>query len=323
MDPFNKEFDSYSSDGSFFDDDDDDTLYDDKPSPSSTIHKPCVLCKNANIKTLFCAICNNSFCDACWSQWLLHQEGQVGLNGRPHEPSDLEVINRLKETFNPPSDQPTQRDRHEEDQETTWFSVERNEGELPELCGHGRYAVLMASGPVGGFARHPQLVSFIGQTGAGKSTLIKILIEKNVGLGNSGAAVQAACSTPIPGSVKNDNTPTSGDVHLYADPATFFEPTPMLYADCEGLEGGEATPVSVAVRAGTPIEDRVPGRKRLKKRNKQYARAFATRDKIRHQLDWAAGDPERQKREFAVAELYPRLLYTFSDVIVFVLQNAK
>jgi energy-coupling factor transporter ATP-binding protein EcfA2 len=321
MDPFNKEFDSSSSDGSYLDDDGD-TLYDDKPTPSSTIHRPCVLCKNSDIKTLFCAVCNTNFCDACWSQWMLHQEGHVGPDGRPHEPSDLDVVYRLKETFSPPNDQPTQRKLHEEDQDTTWFSVERHEGELPELCGHGRYAVLMANGPAGGFARHPQLVSFIGQTGAGKSTLIKILIEQKAGLGNNGAA-QAARRAPIPGSVNNDNTPTSGDVHLYADPATFLDQTPMLYADCEGLEGGEATPISVAVRTNTSDQDQIPGHKRLKKRNKQYARAFATRDKIRHQLDWARGDPERQKREFAVAELYPRLLYTFSDVIVFVLQNAK
>lgn len=36
-----------------------------------------------------------------------------------------------------------------------------------------------------------------------------------------------------------------------------------------------------------------------------------------------ADTPEKLKRQYAVTELYPRLLYTFSDVIVFVLRNSK
>jgi hypothetical protein len=47
--------------------------------------------------------------------------------------------------------------------------------------------------------------------------------------------------SPVTGSI-NDNIPTSGDVHLYSDPATYFSATPMLYADCEGLDGGENIP---------------------------------------------------------------------------------
>lgn len=30
-----------------------------------------------------------------------------------------------------------------------------------------------------------------------------------------------------------------------------------------------------------------------------------------------------RKREFAVSQLYPRVLYTFSDVVVFVLRNPR
>jgi len=33
--------------------------------------------------------------------------------------------------------------------------------------------------------------------------------------------------------------------------------------------------------------------------------------------------PEKDKREFAVSQFYPRILYTFSDVIVFILQNTR
>lgn len=36
-----------------------------------------------------------------------------------------------------------------------------------------------------------------------------------------------------------------------------------------------------------------------------------------------ADTPQTQKREFAVGNLYPRILYTFSDVVVFVLRNPR
>lgn len=48
-------------------------------------------------------------------------------------------------------------------------------------------------------------------------------------------------SSPVVGSV-NDNIPTTGDVHLYADPGTYLSESPMLYADCEGLDGGDNLP---------------------------------------------------------------------------------
>ena len=39
-------------------------------------------------------------------------------------------------------------------------------------------------------------------------------------------------------------------------------------------------------------------------------------------VKWA-GSPENSKRQYAVTELYPRLLCTFSGVVVFVLRNTK
>ncbi len=36
-----------------------------------------------------------------------------------------------------------------------------------------------------------------------------------------------------------------------------------------------------------------------------------------------ADKPAKQSREFAVTNLYPRLLFTFSDVVVFVLKEAR
>lgn len=48
---------------------------------------------------------------------------------------------------------------------------------------------------------------------------------------------------PVVGSVKQCDTPTSGDVHLYHDPKSFAGEQSVLYADCEGVDGGEREPM--------------------------------------------------------------------------------
>lgn len=61
--------------------------------------------------------------------------------------------------------------------------------------------------------------------------------------------------SPVVGSPKNDQTPTSADVHLYADPATFFQVEPMLYADCEGLDAGEEILIGAEGKRTARVED--------------------------------------------------------------------
>ena len=97
---------------------------------------------------------------------------------------------------------------------------------------------------------------------------------------------------------------TSVDVHLYADRNTFSTSCPMLYADCEGLNAGEEPP------------------RARRRENPRETRRYAISGGRFRYLDWAHTE-ERSTRSFMVSELYPRLLYTFSDVVVFVLRNVK
>lgn len=134
---------------------------------------------------------------------------------------------------------------------------------------------------------------------------------------------KARFPSPVVGSV-NDSIPVSANVHLYADPLTISTDTPVLYADCEGLEGGESAPKAEAFKSQEKALEMYSPRGfsselSTRKRERLYNKGHSVSRKI----SWALGDKEKSKREYAVTELYPRVLYTFSDVVVFVLRNPK
>jgi hypothetical protein len=145
-----------------------------------------------------------------------------------------------------------------------------------------------------------------GSQDAGKSTLIKMLIAHEQR--KLPPAYTADFASPVVGAARNDKLPTSGDVHLYSDPGTCFGELPMLYADCEGLDGGEEAPLAA--------QSRIQNTSRPRNRPKNFIQG------VLRDLEWAK-DGVTSGREYAVKHLYPRLLYTFSDVIVFVLRNPK
>lgn len=120
--------------------------------------------------------------------------------------------------------------------------------------------------------------------------------------------------TPVVGA-PGAHVPTSEDVHLYMDPRTAESYAPILFADCEGLEGGEREPLGAKFR-----EKRRSGKSHEKEPSERISKA--TKIISERELKWA-NDPRARNREFAVTNLYPRLLYTFSDVIVFVLKNPR
>lgn len=238
-----------------------------------------------------------------------HKPKKKGRDGVPHEKTDPYVVRKLKSILHP-SKRPEEIQRlHEEDESTKWFGVARDLTGRPNFEDYGRYATLMSNiSPIESLGnRYPQIVSFIGVTNAGKSTLIKMLVQHEVDGSNPEA--RSMFPSPVVGSVVNDTLPTSGDVHLYADPATHAEQLPILYADCEGFEGGERTPLGA--------------RSRRRARSDPTKKDATTLDNVfARPIQWANTEESRQ-REYAVTALYPRLLYTFSDCVVFVLRNPK
>jgi energy-coupling factor transporter ATP-binding protein EcfA2 len=161
--------------------------------------------------------------------------------------------------------------------------------------------------------RTPSLVSFVGQTAAGKSTLVKLLISYKTQKGGP------KMPSPVVGMIGKD-VPTSEGVHLYSDPQTVYSESPILYADCEGLEGGERLPVAASFRAHRQsyhVDHSLSSETHHD--FGEFSRAKYGPDR---EIMWS-DSPSRQTRQFAVSNLYPRLLYTFSDTIVFVLRNPR
>ncbi|GAW25333.1 putative patatin-like serine protein [Rosellinia necatrix] len=267
---------------------------------------PCQTCATVAETTFTCIQCNNlAFCDACWSKWILHLPGAVGWNNKPHEKADPVVVDRLRQILEPTRTEEEHEAELLEDQDTTWFGYGRDASYHPELRDYGLFAAIMAethTDEVG--ERYPQLASFIGETGAGKSTLIKLLIDRQDLSSPHGSKYYS----PVTSS-NQDRISTTGDVHLYADPSTLYAASPLLYVDCEGLSGGEAVPKQLRQSQDSPSAHAAAA---------NYPRRYASPRKI----EWAQ-TPQTQKREFAVGQLYPRILYTFSDVVIFVLRNPR
>jgi hypothetical protein len=209
--------------------------------------------------------------------------------------------------------------RHTRDLNTLWFSIDRKDNGSLEFEEFPRFSQLLFEhrqeyGTSSSY--YPRLVSFIGDAGAGKSTLIRMLMERPWKYRERQRDDQRNVDVPVVG--RHDCTiPTSGDVHLYRDP--FADQAdisrPLLYADCEGFYGGEKVSDSLLARRDAnslPSSSDILGQDIGTLAKISYAY-------LKNGVKRALRMPTRvtdQTRESAVMELFPRLLYNFSDVII-------
>lgn len=275
----------------------------------------CNVCQECGHERFHCNVCNFVYCKPCWEQQFSHRVKPKIFGSLPHEKTDIRTAKTVGEALGPQLQDEQQEKLHMDDAHTTWSGVVREGRERPIFQDYGRYADVicgikglhldsrsnLSSNSDCNEALYPSLVSFVGQTGAGKSSLIKLLI-------NLKSDEDETFETPVVGAAGRDIA-ASEDVHLYPDPESAESQAPLLFADCEGLEGGERDPVGAKLkRKMAASQNNRPGSRR--------------KPTSERELVWA-NTQRKQSREFAVAHLYPRLLYTFSEVIVFVLKNPR
>ena len=341
----------------------------------------CEPCGREQPSVAYCSNCGAQFCSYHWAEQWVHRDksDQRLKDGVPHEKTDPWLANKIKTIIEPSLSQDEQNRLHQEDEDTTWFGVMPDNAGKLMFHDFGRYeqSSLQSRFPQKS-SQYPSLISFVGTTGTGKSTLIKGLIK----LASSSHGEKS--QTPIVGLVQNQHVPTSGEVHLYWDPASFNSNRPLLYADCEGLGGGSREPMAAratalkerrenykrrpqpdAWQSNTPYSDNNPRRGSNFKSTPfssmspsntpmppvspgpQVMSEFTTPTLMpsysphspitetgwqtvtgktyrgtTREIIWAS-DKEKKSRQFVVENLYPRLLYTFSDIVVLVMKNAK
>jgi hypothetical protein len=114
----------------------------------------------------FCEGCNDFVCNKCWTRIRAHRENLSGPGGIPHQRVDPKIKEKMVESMAEPADQGDERRQHQEDEDTTWFALDKDDGGEPILAEYRRYASIMmdcVEGAIG--PRYPRLVSFIGETG--------------------------------------------------------------------------------------------------------------------------------------------------------------
>lgn len=126
----------------------------------------------------------------------------------------------------------------------------------------------------------------------------------------------------------DDASPTSGDVHLYADPGTYYTREPILYADCEGMDNRDSVPRGAMFKLANarPSPDQLSTSHGTTKSTDgllaHSEMSVSSKKSVRRAIRWAVS-PEKDTRDFVVQKLYLRVLYAFSDIIIFVIRNPR
>ncbi|RSL40294.1 hypothetical protein CEP54_016151 [Fusarium duplospermum] len=204
---------------------------------------------------------------------------------------------------------------HQNDHDTLWFSIGGRPGSL-EFEEFPRFSLILAEHHKQ-FAltapSFPRLVSFTGDTGVGKSAIIRLLLEH---VWDDAARHKArvrgmAIATPIVGQ-RGYSVPTSADVHLYRD--AMLDDTeaerPLLYVDCEGFDGGSQSPTAhIYSPSSAPKVSRLT--EGLAEINRWAKMGFSyLQSGFKRPLAFDG------QRRHAVKTLFPKLLYNSSDVVV-------
>lgn len=132
----------------------------------------------ASVNSLFwCHICDVTVCDECWPRQAAHNNARRLQTRGTHEQTELVLRDIIHWILRPNTERDTD-GRHAMDYMTKWFGVTIQPGDDGDvsLQTTPRYRELSVGVGVE-MNQFPSLISFVGETGAGKSTLISALMK--------------------------------------------------------------------------------------------------------------------------------------------------
>ncbi|KAA8903650.1 hypothetical protein FN846DRAFT_891060 [Sphaerosporella brunnea] len=182
----------------------------------------------------WCQACDTTFCNDCWSQQAAHKPRRTkpSASARVHEKTDVTLQRTLLGLTRRTSS--TRMERR--GSKSFWFGtrIEQSSNEVflnftDRLSSLGPWSQ----------GRVPSVVSFVGETGAGKSSLIYALLKVK-------GAATGEVETPVVGNWRDMDKSVSSNVHLFPDPSAQHPKKMRIYADCEGLGG--STQISVKLQ---------------------------------------------------------------------------
>jgi hypothetical protein len=144
---------------------------DDRPQSNATASRDCAGCKGLS-DVFWCNGCHIRMCNNCWGKQLAHTEEAPG-----HSKTTLADMEKLNRILNMTGMEGATTDYLRAEYSSKWFGVKiKNGPHWGILNTTNRYRELtMATGFQG--EQYPALVSFVGETGAGKSSLISALVK--------------------------------------------------------------------------------------------------------------------------------------------------
>lgn len=125
---------------------------------------------------MYCNACRRVYCDDCYEAQLVHEEDENRFGA--HEKTDLDTANFILSVFGN-KDSVEDRERlHVKNIQSKWFGTHIDEQESRiYFRDFGGLSALLQKSHVLPHQQFPSLISFVGDTGAGKSTLINGVLK--------------------------------------------------------------------------------------------------------------------------------------------------
>ena len=142
--------------------------------PTTTSEKEkkhlCGHCDKYQSDSYYCNLCDTTYCGGCWNKMGPHRTGKMGPGGIPHEKTDQVIADKLRATLEASPSDLEQDELFQNDENTAWFGVVKDESGDSIFYDYGRYAdiiteIVRATGPRQHGSRFPGLVCFVGETG--------------------------------------------------------------------------------------------------------------------------------------------------------------